>query len=368
LQWLRLDASKVRPLQKGLYFVRVSDARYAICPTIAIFLLTNCGGSATPVTAIGSQPNMSQRIIHHRTSSCPCLYAVNQEGNSVTVYASGATGNATPIQDISGSKTGLSAPFGVAVDGSGNIYVSNTGEDTITVYAAGATGNVSPLRTIVGGANDFPKGIAIDPLNGDIYVTKPSDNAIYIFAPNANGEASPIGSIEGSETLLNNPSGVALGSNADVYVTNKEKGESTTLDSTQRVTVYAAGSTGNVAPMQTIAGERTGLDVPFQVALDSSSHIYVANFAGSLTVYGPKANGDVEPKETIAGAKTELNLPVGIALDNANNIYASNYHGTNFADSSITVYAASATGNVAPINTISGANTGLEGPREIVIH
>jgi 6-phosphogluconolactonase (cycloisomerase 2 family) len=134
--------------------MRMSDARYVGSPTIAMLLLASCSGSTTPATAIGSQQNVSQTI-RQQTSPCPCLYVVNSQSNSVTVYASGATGNATPTQDISGSNTGLDGPFGVAVDGSGDIYVTNSLDDTITVYAAGATGNVAPIRDIIVGSDIF---------------------------------------------------------------------------------------------------------------------------------------------------------------------------------------------------------------------
>jgi hypothetical protein len=262
-------------------------------------------------------------------------------------------------------------PFAVAVDVSGNIYVTNDGEDSIEVYAAGATGNVAPIRGIIGQPYHFPKGIAINPVNGDIYVAKPLDNSIAIYAAGASGKASPIGSIEGSQTGLNAPQGVALDASANIYVTNKGDSASQGNDS---VTVYAAGSTGNVAPTQTIAGSRTGLDIPVQLTVDSSSNIYVANITypnsgnGSLTAYAAGADGNVAPTETIEGTKTELNLPAGVAVDGSDNIYAANFDRTDFADSSITVYAAGSNGNVAPINTISGPKTDLDGTRGIVIH
>jgi hypothetical protein len=342
--------------------MRVSDARYMVCSTIAILLLTNCGGSTTPATAIGSQQNVPQAT-RHLTSACPCLYAVNQTGNSVTVYASGATGNAKPIQEISGSKTGLGGPYGVAVDGSGNTYASNTQDgattDVITVYAAGANGNVDPIRDIVGAPYHYAKGLAVDPINGDLYVAKANSSAIFIYAFSANANAVPMGIIQGSQTGLSQPYGVALDTSGNIYVAN--------VGNTS-VTVYAAGSTGNVAPTRTIAGTRTQLAGPHQLALDSSKNIYVANSAydngeGSVTEYAAGANGNVAPIETIEGSKTKLDGPVGIALDGSDNVYAAN--GDN---SAITVYADGSNGNVAPINTISGVNTGLDGPREIVIH
>jgi DNA-binding beta-propeller fold protein YncE len=82
------------------------------------------------------------------TSPCPCLYVTNHGNNSVTVYASGATANAKPIQTISGTNTGLFAPYDLAVDSSGGIYVANEFGNSVTVYAAGANDNAAPINTI----------------------------------------------------------------------------------------------------------------------------------------------------------------------------------------------------------------------------
>jgi hypothetical protein len=130
-------------------------SRYALsCAAIA--LLAGCGGSQPPIgatgassqSAIATHPDRSF-LSKHRTK-CPCLYVANMTHDSVTVYASGATGNVKPIQDIQGSKTGLDRPRAVAVDGSGNIYVANAGHASVTVYPAGTTGNAKPIDTISG--------------------------------------------------------------------------------------------------------------------------------------------------------------------------------------------------------------------------
>ncbi|MGA8099398.1 MAG: hypothetical protein WB810_12160 [Candidatus Cybelea sp.] len=102
------------------------------------------------------------------------MYATNDPYfKSVTVYAAGAKGDATPIQDITGDYTGLDYPNGVAVDGVGDMYVLNreggpSKEGSMTVYAAGATGNVAPISAISGSSTGFasPSAIALDPLNG----------------------------------------------------------------------------------------------------------------------------------------------------------------------------------------------------------
>src|SRR5438094_7993262 len=52
------------------------------------------------------------------------LYVANYDGSSVTAYAAGATGNATPTATIAGSNTGLNHPSGIALDAAGQLYVA----------------------------------------------------------------------------------------------------------------------------------------------------------------------------------------------------------------------------------------------------
>ncbi len=81
------------------------------------------------------------------------IYVANPGNLSITVYAAGASGDATPIATIRGSNTGLTGgPYGIALDGAGNIYVANPlNSNNVLVFAAGASGNVTPIVTIAGG-------------------------------------------------------------------------------------------------------------------------------------------------------------------------------------------------------------------------
>jgi hypothetical protein len=91
-------------------------------------------------------------------------YVANVNGNSVTVYASGANGNAAPIRTIAGEKTKLDLPAAVVLDSSGVVYVANSGpSSSVTVYGANAQGNVAPVRTISGADTqlDRPNGIVV---------------------------------------------------------------------------------------------------------------------------------------------------------------------------------------------------------------
>jgi hypothetical protein len=145
------------------------------------------------------------------------IYIANfGSGGGITVYAPGANGNATPIQTISGGKTGLYSPTGVAIDRKGNIYVSSCvlgsgSASSVTVYAKKANGNVAPRRTISGSNTELngPNGIALDS-DGDIYVTQYYSNSVTAYAKGVSGNVAPIRTISGSNTLLDGPAGITV--------------------------------------------------------------------------------------------------------------------------------------------------------------
>lgn len=135
------------------------------------------------------------------------------------------------------------------------------------------------------------------------------------------------------------------------------------------VTAYPLTANGNVAPTQNIVGAATGLGFPRRVVLDSTLNIYIANApAGpalhSITVYAPAATGNVAPLRTISGAATGLTGVDGLAIDGGGNLFAANcaacFHSS--GSDGILIFAPGANGNVAPTNTIAGAATTLNAP------
>jgi DNA-binding beta-propeller fold protein YncE len=83
----------------------------------------------------------------------------------------------------------------------------------------------------------------------------------------------------------------------------------------RRGAVFAPHANGNVSPILTIAGSKTGLSIPDQITFDSSGKIYVTNqTTNSVTVYAAHASGNVAPIRTIVGSNTLLGNPAGISL------------------------------------------------------
>jgi hypothetical protein len=88
----------------------------------------------------------------------------------------------------------------------------------------------------------------------------------------------------------------------------------------------------------------------------SAQVLFVPNFSNnSVTFYARTANGNVAPVRTIAGAATGLSGPFAVAVDAVNKeLFVANSTGD-----SITVYPVRASGNIAPLRTLSGIDTGL---------
>jgi hypothetical protein len=141
------------------------------------------------------------------------LYVANSMTATIDIFPAGSS---TMLAQIGGSNTGLVAPGTVAVDASLNVYVFDTATATISEFAAGVHGNVTPMRTISGpntglsGGNGFSFGLAVSKTSGEIFVSNPGSNAILGFAATASGNLAPIQTIAGGATGLADPLGLAV--------------------------------------------------------------------------------------------------------------------------------------------------------------
>lgn len=336
----------------GKIIVMLRSSVRAVLRGVLALLLVSCGNPELSTATEPAVPGMVRSATtKYSCLSAPCIYMGNiGYRTGIHIYALDARGRSGLIGNIVGRRAQTNGVNGVAVDSLHQVYVANLDYGhKITVYPAGKYGNVKPIRRIEGSNTRLdPAGVAVD-ANENIYAANnyggsDCEGSVTIYAPGYKGNVKPTAEIEGLRTKLCRPYGVALDSDGNIYVVNQGPFGGSEEGS---ITVYAAGSNGNVAPTQRIMGSMTQLYSPVAIAVDQQRNVYVSE-SGAITVYKAGATGNVSPIQEIAGALTKLYYCYGLAVDANQNIYATNYAAADI----ITVYSAGATGNVPPVRTI----------------
>ena len=244
--------------------------------------------------------------------------------------------------DGTGSDARFLTPSGVAVDGSGNVYVADS--DNHTIRKITASGEVSTLAGLAGtpGSDDgtgsaarfnYPYGVAVDG-TGNVYVADQTNCTIRKVTPAGGvttlaGLARVAGSKDatGGSARFNHPSGVAVDAAGYIYVADTQSNTIRKVSPAGVVTTLAGrvGLSGNA--------DRTGslarFGYPTGVGVDSEGNVYVADYnnsilrqvspAGVVTTIGGLRYSYGNADGT--GSAARFNYPLGIAVDVAGNVY-----------------------------------------------
>ena len=244
--------------------------------------------------------------------------------------------------DGAGSHAQFRLPNSVAVDGAGNVYVADTANDTIRKIAP--NGVVSTLAGFSGshgtadgtGSNArfwAPFGIAVD-RSGNVYVADTANNTIRKITPNGvvstlAGLAGHPGSQDGTgdAARFRNPWGVAVDSRGNVFVADMSNnairkitpvGEVTTLAGQAGLSGYANGF-----------GSNARFNSPFAVAVDNADNVYVSDSA-NITIRKITPDGSVVTVAGLpgyagsadgSGSDARFWNPEGLTVDDRGNIY-----------------------------------------------
>jgi streptogramin lyase len=186
-------------------------------------------------------------------------------------------------------------PYGVAVDGLGNVYFSDIGNNAVEEWVP----SMQQLTTLVSSGLNDPEGIAVDS-SGNVYISDTGNNAIKEWSAATQQVTTLVSS------GLNEPGGVAVDGWGNVYIVDTlNQAIKKWSPLTQQVTTVVSG------------GNYSG------VAVDASGNVYFAFIGG-----GVGANDSVDEWSPLTQQVTTL-APSGVsysavAVDGSGNVYIAN--------------------------------------------
>jgi hypothetical protein len=374
----------------------------AVLPSVAA---CSAGGGSAGRLPAADTPLASERGISEEPSdatasifpaSTPAsddlLYVSNDGNNSITVYHQDASGNTAPLHVIAGLKTKLHDPGELSEDASGNLYVASG--QSILVFAHGASGDVAPIRDLSGSlthmtGQNVPVAAMVDPSTGKLFVS--IENSSFYghmlrFPPDATGNEAPF-AIDGEQ--LEYPKQFELASDSTGNYLISPNGPSPYPSSVdvfdQGISSFekqfASGAKLSSGPTSILglfpdsaatSGVYTGIN---GVADDPATKTYLASgtdtastgifrFAENTQGYGALF-GPAKFTPKIVSLITSDTCAGQLALGYERSIYAVHARANYCASDAIYVYEHDSSGDAKPIRILSGSKTALESPNGI---
>ena len=332
---------------------------YSIGAACIAMALAACSGAQTGSTTnalpIAGAPQTASVTGAHKAPTALILVANEGAGTggSIGEFAENANGNVAPNVVIA-HNVGIPGPFGIAFSSKEGIGIADgnldssgqVGAETFSIATGDSLTQISCFAK-----PDQTNGVAFDS-TGRMYVsTGPPEGgrAVEVFAPGATGCVKP-------KRTISDEGGLAIDSNNLLYVANLK---------TVSVDIFAAGSSTMESQ---IGGSNTGLEAPDTVAVDASRNVYVFDAkTATISEFAAGATGNVAPIRTIAGSNTGLAGGIGFSFGIAISKASGEIFVSNSGSNAILGFAATAKGNVAPIQTIAGSATGLSNPLGIAL-
>lgn len=236
---------------------------------VTLFQPGSCG-DVTPIETIAGPDTGFDTTEGVGTDANGTIYADSSQDESIQVFKPGSNGDVAPEYTISGADTGLGHPDDIIVGFDGKIYATNGfggPVNSITVYAPGAEGDATPLQDITGANTDFglPDDLAVDS-SGNMFITDSEATvgpAVLEFAAGATGDVAPTAVITGPDTTFSVPEGV--------FVTGPQNTSSATLTTEAAAQQISPGqstsdtatlSGGSVAPTGSLVYKLFGPNDP----------------------------------------------------------------------------------------------------------
>ncbi|EQD25354.1 MAG: hypothetical protein D084_Lepto4C00170G0001 [Leptospirillum sp. Group IV 'UBA BS'] len=280
--------------------------------TAFLLSLSSCGMGGGG-TSGSSLPSTTFSAPSGATATSFGKIAVDKSNNNVWIATNAGlmeipakTTSCSPASNCPTLSLGFT-PAGIAVDGSGNVWVTNdssSGSVTEISSSAISSGSCSSSCTNFSGFSN-PTGIAVDG-SGNVWVTNDSSSSGSVTEiPKGTSSTSCSSSCTkfSGSTYFSSPTGIAVDSNNNVWVTNDS--------STGSVTEIKSGSSS--------CTKFSGFSSPVAVATYSGS-VWVAN-SGSGGSYPPSIVAVSSSCSSSCPFIKGFTTPTGLAFDSGGNLW-----------------------------------------------
>ncbi len=201
-------------------------------------------------------------------------------------------------------------PFGVAVDGDGNVYVADTYNNRVQKFTS--TGAYLTQWGTFGSGNGqfyYPYGVTVDG-DGDVYVADLYNHRVQKFT-STGAYVTQWGTQGTGNGQFDAPGGVAVDGDGNVYVTDRGNSRVQKFTSTGAyLTQWGTQGTGN--------GQFNG---PLGVAVDSDGEVYVADELNNRVQKFSSTGAYLTQWGTWGTGNSQFDRPDGVAVDGDGDVY-----------------------------------------------
>ncbi|KYG82210.1 NHL domain-containing protein [Roseivirga echinicomitans] len=339
-------------------------------PTFTSTAVTTINDNATYIYAITTSDADGDAVTVTANTKPSWLNLTEGQAIVSTIAGSSALGSA----EGTGTAAAFWDPRGIVVDAVGNIYVADQQNNRIRIIdtqGVVSTWVGSTSRGLVNGIGTearffLPSALAID-ANGNIYVADSGNHTIRKISPSGvvTTLAGSFGSGAdgtGTSALFNNPAGLAVDSEGNVYVSD-DQNYSIRKITPEGVVTTLAGSGNRGSSNGT--GTEAEFDNPRGLAVGPDGNIYLAdrenNLIRKITPEGVVTTFVGSGNASFAdgtGSEAEFYNPVDVVFDRAGNLYVLDQFNQRIrkvtAEGEVTTVAGS---SFSPVISVDGIGT-----------
>jgi len=275
----------------------ISFNQPTICPTAS----WNATGITFANNTVVSQPNNIFVDVGN------AVYVSSQSLNLVQIWSAGSQ---TPTRNLSGN---LNNPYGLFVTVNGDIYVDNGNNGQVVKWAGNTTNSI-----IVMNVTSTCFSLFVD-INNTLYCSLENQHQVVETlldnnSPNPNTIVAGTGSPGSTSNMLNQPQGIFVNINLDLYVADCGN---------DRIQLFNFGQlNGTTVPVNGPSGTIT-LDCPSGIILDADDYLFIVDSLNSRIIgSGPAGFRCVVGCSGNSGsASDQLNNPQSLAFDSLGNLF-----------------------------------------------